>query len=180
LVYNVSKENNIKKFITIISILVSLLSPSYAQSTTQYDETKTGSVGIILHGSFAVIGISGELFLGRLGLGAQFSMLPLLVNNDFIFLYEPGGYVRFYFFDPQSTPYLMTGATFFSGFGEIQGTSFKIDKDIVNLNVGVGYNVFLGDNKGTRFSLEIGYRFVKISDVQFSFPHFNLALGGTF
>lgn len=170
------------KRLLALLILVSFYSaPSFAQGSSSSQKPPIGSVNLMLHGSLAFIGISGELYLGHMGLGAQFSVLPLGGQDGFVIFYEPGGYLRFYPFQVRNSLYVSGGLTFLGVSGKVGDFIIEVDSNLLNYNLGLGYNVFFGDQSNIRLSLEVGPRWVQLSNGNgFIFPHFNLALGSVF
>lgn len=124
-------------------------------------ESKTGSIGLMFTDSIAFAGLYGELMLGNIGLGLTFTALPLGGGDAVLIFYEPGAYGRLYLGDPSSAMYLTGGMTYFTVAGGSSDTNGLqgFDGGILNVNGGVGYNAFLGNNESTRFSIEIGPRY---------------------
>lgn len=169
------------KRIVVCVFLVSLaIGPISAQGTAAEKEP-LGTVNLIIHGSLAVIGLSGELYFGPLGLGAQFSFLPLSGDWGYVILYEPGMTLRFFPFGVVNSIFLGAGATFLGVVGNVESSSLDIADKILNVNIPLGFNAFFGNQREVHLSVEIGYRLVFWPNLPwFSFPHFNLALGRAF
>lgn len=164
-------------------LLMGLLLAGTANAQQVEKKQPVGSVSVVLIGSLAFVGVSGELLLGSLGLGAQVSVFGYGRNNGFILLYEPGFFGRFYLGNPVSAFYLTAGLTYFNIAGESQGQGFNWNTNIININTGIGYNAFFGDNRDVRFSIEIGPRYVtsiKDTSIRFFWPHFALMFGAGF
>ncbi len=169
-----------RRFIVFLVLGGVLSQGSFANSPEMVRKMPIGGLSLMLHGSFAVIGVGGELFLGNLGLGGQFTFLPLGGSDGFLLFYEPGANLRFYPFGPLNSLYVGLGLSYFRVYGEINSISFTIDPELFNYNLALGYSVAFGDQKNTRLTLEIGPRFVKLPTTSFFFPHFNLSLGNVF
>lgn len=170
-------------------LIVTLILLLGAGTAIAQDEAATprGSVNFILAGSFAPFGVGAEVFLGQLGLGGTFTALPIGAGGNFIVIYEPGAYGRFYFSDPESALYAAASTSYIS----IAGGSFDeigfIDGGILRLNGALGYNAFFGRDNSTRFAVELGPRFNQVivegddvDDVNWIFVHFMLMFGKTF
>lgn len=170
-----------KKMTSVLLLGVLLAGSAQAQETPR--RQPVGSVSLVLIGSLAFVGVSGELLLGSLGIGAQVSAFGLGGSGNFILFYEPGFYGRFYMGNPVSAFYLTAGLTYFNIVGKIEGESFNWKSNIVNINTGIGYNAFFGDNRDVRFSIEIGPRYVtwlEDTSAGFFWPHFAMMFGAGF
>ncbi|MFO8065909.1 MAG: hypothetical protein ACQETQ_11215 [Spirochaetota bacterium] len=155
-------------------------------SELQDSNTPTGSLNFVLAGSFAPFGIGAELFLGPIGLGATFTALPFGAQDNFILLYEPGAYGRFYFSDLESALFASASVSYLSVAGSSASELNTLDAGIMRLNGALGYNAFFGSENATRFSFELGPRYnVPVvggasQDEGWIFVHFMLMFGKTF
>lgn len=121
---------------------------------------RNASFNLFLVDSLALAGIGGEWYLGNVGLGATFSFLTFGVEDVNVICWEPGAYLHAYLGNIANAPYVGVGATYFSASATDGSQVASINGGLLNVNAIVGYNAFLGDDHGSRFSIEIGPRFV--------------------
>lgn len=177
-----------KRLFVVVMVLLCVGGVALGQETSQAQETPTptGSVNFILAGSFAPFGLGAEVFLGPFGLGATFTALPFGAQDNFIFLYEPGAYGRFYFGDLESALFASASTSYLSVAGSSAKELDTLDAGILRLNGALGYNAFFGRDNSTRFAFELGPRYnVPIvggasQDTGWIFVHFMLMFGKTF
>ena len=178
------------KRILLALLVFAVLSGTLGAQEETPERTPTGAVSFVLTSSFAPIGLGGELFLGKLGVGATFTTLPFGIggaDDTFVLIYEPGLYGRFYPWGPADSFFVTAGASFLSAFfGDTEEVSF-LDGKLVKFKFGTGYNVLFGDDNQVRFSFEIGglYRTFIIEDENADsffplLPYATLMFGPTF
>ena len=175
-----------RRVLIVTLVLLFAAGTVFAQDSSA-DSQPRGAVSFVLAGSFAPFGVGAEVFLGRVGLGGTFTALPLGAGGNFILVYEPGAYGRFYFSHPESAFYASASTSYIS----IAGGSFDdigiLDGGILRLNGALGYNAFFGLDNSTRFSAELGPRFNQfvengesVNNANYVFVHFMLMFGRTF
>jgi len=147
-----------KRVAVVLLLLICVAGFGFSQSS---GGSPKGTVSFVLTDSFAFVGMGGELYLNNIGLGATFTAMALGGTNSLVFLYEPGAYGRLYLGDPSGSMFLTSGVTYFTGAGGSLDTGIdKADLGLLNVNAGIGYNAFFGTGDKTRFSFEIGPRYV--------------------
>ena len=175
-----------KKILLVILMLALLAGLAFGQE----EKKPTAAVSFELFGSIiAPIGIGAEFFLGPVGLGVELRFLFLGLEGNFIGSVEPGGSVRFYFGDLESSLFLMGGVSYLTVFAIGEGTASTAGVGFLKPKAGIGYNALFGKDNKTRFAIEVGAVYmwpiiegdVITTDVVFPFlPHFLLMFGRVF
>jgi hypothetical protein len=171
---------------TVAALLVFMLAGVlWAQEDQEEERRQIGSVSFILTNSFAPIGFGLEFFVGQFGFSGTFTTLFLAAEGEFCALYEPGGYIRWYFGDRSGTFFVSAGLSYLKASKGWTGEADLVNHGLLKINVGLGFNANIGKNENTRFSLEVGPRYRELTDPNndVDFPlliHFMLLLGGVF
>jgi hypothetical protein len=175
-----------KRIVVVVLLLVFLAGMAFGQE----EKKPTAAVSFELFGSIiAPMGVGAEFFVGqRLGLGAELRFLFLGYGGNFVGTVEPGGAVRFYFGDLDSSMFLMGGVSYVTAFAIGEGSGVS-SIGILKPKVAVGYNALFGKGNKTRFAIELGAVYMQpivegdvidISNVVPILPHFLIMFGRVF
>jgi hypothetical protein len=160
-----------RKFILLVLIIMFFGGLLWAEEPEAREEKlPVLTFNFLLKDAIAAPGFSMELLLGRLGIGGTFSFFFmgfsdfLSSNKDVIlYIYEPGVYVHLYLFDPEASLYVLGDLSFAmlaaTSEGETVFDSGDYDTGLLALNLGVGFNAFMGSKKRIHFSIELGARY---------------------
>ena len=175
-----------KRILVVILMLGLLTGLAFGQE----EKKPTAAVSLELFGGIiAPMGIGAEFFLGQhFGLGAELRFLFLGYGGNFVGTVEPGGAVRYYFGDLESSMFLMGGVSYVTAFaiGESAGVS---SIGLLKPKAAVGYNAFFGKGNKTRFAIELGAVYMlpvvegDVFDIGNLFPilpHFLIMFGRVF
>jgi len=137
----------------------------------------------------APIGVGAEVFLGHLGLGAEFRFLFMALSGVFESTMEPGAAVRWYFGNLDSSLFLMGGVSYLTGFAIGEGGAGTSPIGLLKPKVGIGYQALFGKNNRTRFAAEIGAVYIwpvvkgnliDVADIFPVLPHALIMFGRAF
>jgi hypothetical protein len=174
----------VKKALLITLVLCIVAIPLWSQDENQapeeLDKEPSGSFSFILTNSFAPIGFGLEFFVEQFGIGPTFTAFFFAIGGEQYLLFEPGGYVRFYFKDISSSFYLTAGINFL-----LASSNVEMSGGLLKINLGIGYNAIVGKRGRSRVSFEVGPRIRQYTDpdVADDFPiliHFMLLFGSIF
>jgi hypothetical protein len=174
-----------KRILVVVLMLALLVGLAFGQ-----EKNPTAAVSFELFGSIiAPMGIGAEFFLGQhLGLGVELRGLFLGYEGNMVGTVEPGGAVRYYFGDLESSMFLMGGVSYVTAFAVGEGSGVS-SIGILKPKAGVGYNAFFGKNNKTRFAIELGAVYMQpvvegdVIDIGEMFPilpHFLIMFGRVF
>ncbi len=172
-----------KRMVLVLLAVVMLAGLSFAQEA----EEPTGAISFLLGGAIvAPIGVGVEFFLDNFGLGGTLNGMYIGAGGASAFWIEPGAYGRFYFKEPDSSFFLMGGATFVFVGGSLEGQTQIANSNIVKIKAALGYNALFGKQNNIRFSAELGPVFIRFTDTAavgiptLILPHFMLMFGYAF
>jgi hypothetical protein len=140
-----------KRFLVVILMLALLGGLAFGQ-----EKKPTAAVSLELFGSvIAPMGLGAEFFLGQFGLGVELRGFFMGYEGNMVGTVEPGGCVRFYFNELDSSMFLMGGVSYVTAFAIGEGSGLS-PIGLLKPKVGVGYNALFGRDNKTRFAIELG------------------------
>jgi hypothetical protein len=173
-----------KRIVVVVLMLALLTGLAFGQ-----DKKPTAAVSFELFGSIiAPMGIGAEFFLGPVSLGVELRGLFLGFEGNLIGTVEPGGAVRYYFGDLDSSMFLMAGVSYVTAFAIGEGSDMA-PIGLLKPKAAVGYNALFGKDSKTRFAIELGAVYMMplvegdVFDVGTMFPilpHFLIMFGRVF
>ena len=141
-----------KRILVVVLMLALLTGLAFGQ-----EKKPTAAISLELFGSvIAPMGLGAEFFLGRIGLGVELRGFFMGYEGNMVGTVEPGGCVRFYFSELDSSMFLMGGVSYLTAFGIGSGASAVSNVGLLKPKAGVGYNALFGKGNKTRFAIEMG------------------------